>query len=308
MILNRNLELFIKVAEYGSITKVAKTFYITQPAVSNALAKLEDELGIKLFFRDKRNGLILTDVGKQILTYAKQMEDINNRIYQSACKAKNLLGGRVRIAVLTSLVSTILSKALKEFRLSYPGIDVEIKEGTPDEIFAMIEDHSADFAVSCSPFGKFDAVPLVHDRMMAMYPPGSKEKNTVELGNPPEMLIINRPAYETILEHITPKNKVKFDRMILVQNAETAIHMAADGVGVGIISEYTLDTLAPGVPKYSVRPEISFDIGLFANDMNDLTPAAAEFVRIIRKNQHSTNVIEKLGKTCYACNTESQNT
>lgn len=42
MMLNRNLELFIRVAEYGSITKVAKAFYITQPAVSNAIAKLED--------------------------------------------------------------------------------------------------------------------------------------------------------------------------------------------------------------------------------------------------------------------------
>ena len=49
MMLNRNLELFIRVAEYGSITKVAKAFYITQPAVSNAIAKLEDGLGVELF-------------------------------------------------------------------------------------------------------------------------------------------------------------------------------------------------------------------------------------------------------------------
>lgn len=285
MMLNRNLELFIKVAEYGSITKVAKTFYITQPAVSNALSKLEHELGIKLFFRDKKNGLLLTDVGKQILTYAKQMEDMDNRIYQSAYKEKNLLGGRVRIAVLTSLVSTILSKALKEYRLLYPGIDVEIKEGTPNDIFTMIEEHSADFAVSCSPFGKFHAVPLIHDRIMAMFPPNSKEKDTVTLSSPPDTLIINKPAYETILEHLSPKNAVRFNKVISIQNAETAIHMVTDEIGVGIISEYTLNTLAPGYPKYPVIPEISFDIGLFAKDLNDLTPAAAEFVRIIRSNQ-----------------------
>lgn len=84
MMLNRNLELFIKVAECGSFTKVAKTYYITQPAVSNAMSKLENELGVKLFFRDKRNGIVLTDIGREILTYAKQMEDIDNRIYQAA--------------------------------------------------------------------------------------------------------------------------------------------------------------------------------------------------------------------------------
>lgn len=274
--------MFIKVAEYGSITRVAKTFYITQPAVSNALSKLEDELGVKLFFRDKRKGLILTDIGKKILAYAKQMEELNDRIYQSAYKEKNMLGGRVRIAVLTSLVSTILSKALKEYRLLYPEIDVEIKEGTPGDIFKMIGEHSADFAVSCAPFGKFQAIPLVHDRIMAIFPPSSKGNNTVTLMNPPDTLILNRPAYETILDHIAQKNFVRLDKVILVQNAETAIRMVADEIGVGIISEYTLDTLAPGYPKYPVIPEITFDIGIFANDLEDLAPAASEFVRIIK--------------------------
>ncbi len=283
MMLNRNLELFIKVAECGSITKVAKTYYITQPAVSNALAKLENELGVKLFFRDKRNGLILTDIGKQILTYAKQIENIDNLMYQAAYKEKNMMGGRVRIAVLTSLVSTILSKALKEYRALYPHIDIEIKEGTPNEIFAMIEDYSADFAISCSPFGKFHAATLIHDRIMAVYPPGSKENNTVSLNNPPDTLIINRPAYETILDHITSKDTVRLEKIILVQNAETALRMVEDGVGVGIISEYTLETLAPSCPKYPVLPEIKFDIGLFANDLNDLTPAAAELLKIINR-------------------------
>lgn len=76
------------------------------------------------------------------------MEDIDNRIYQCALKEKNMVGGRVRIAVLTSLVSTILAKALKKYRCLYPDIHIEIKEGTPNEVFAMVEEHSADFAVS----------------------------------------------------------------------------------------------------------------------------------------------------------------
>lgn len=282
MMLNRSLELFIQVAEAGSITKVARAFYITQPAVSNALAKLEDNLGVRLFFRDKRNGLILTDVGRQILTYAKQMEELDDRIRQCAYREKHLLGGRVRVAVLTSLVSPVLSKALKAYRLLYPGIDVEIKEGTPNEIFAMIEEHSADLAVSCSPFGKFHAIPLVHDRIMAMFPPDSGPGRPVSLSDPPDTLIINRPAYETILEHTTERDAVKLDKVLLVQNAETAIHMVVDGIGVGILSGYTLDTLAPDRPKYPVAPEISFDIGIFANDPDDLTPAAGEFVRILR--------------------------
>lgn len=77
MMMNRNLEIFIKVAECGSITRVAKMLYITQPAVSNAISKLETELKVKLFFRDKRNGLLLTDVGQKIYLLAKQIEDLD---------------------------------------------------------------------------------------------------------------------------------------------------------------------------------------------------------------------------------------
>lgn len=281
--INRNLELFIKIAEAGSITKAAKASYITQPAASNALAKLEEELGVKLFFRDKRNGLLLTDIGKQVLHLAKQMEDANQRIYQSAYKERNLISGRLRIAVLTSLVSPILSKPLKEYRRLYPGIELEIKEGTPGEIFSMIEEHSADFAVSCSPFGKFPAIPLVHDRIMTLFPPDFPDKKPFTLNAPPDTLILNKPAYETILDYLPQKGAVNLDRVILVQNAETAIHMVTDGIGVGLLSEYTLDTLSPGQPKYQVSPDITFDIGLFANDLDDLTPAAAEFVKILER-------------------------
>ena len=138
MMLNRNLEIFLKVAEHGSITRVAKTLHITQPAVSNAISKLEAELNVKLFFRDKRNGLILTDVGQKILLLAKQIEDLDNRIAQTAYRENHFVEGRLRIAALTSLVSTILSKALKAYRAAFPGVTVEIKEGSPNDIFRMV--------------------------------------------------------------------------------------------------------------------------------------------------------------------------
>lgn len=283
MMMNRNLSVFIKVASCGSITKAAKLLYITQPAVSNAIAKLEEELGVKLFTRDKRNGLFLTDAGRKILSLATQMEDIDNRIYQTARQANNLISGQVRVAVLTSLASTILSRALKEYRSQYPNIDIEIKEGTPAEIFEMIENRCADFAVSCSPFGKFNSFTLCKDRMAAMFPPGSKNAGAVQLADPPDILIINKPAYETLLDYTTHE-KIKFGKMLTVQNAQTAIRMAEDGVGIGIISEYTMETLAGGIKKYPIIPNIQFEIGLFANDLEDLPPAAAELARIIKES------------------------
>lgn len=74
------------------------------------------------------------------------------------------------------------------------------------------------------------------------------------LNNPPDTLIINKPAYETILEHISSQNQVKFDKVIQVQNGETAIRMAEEGIGIGILSEYTLETFGAGgaqIPCYT---------------------------------------------------------
>lgn len=279
MIMNRNLEIFIKVAEYKSITRVAKMLYITQPAVSNAISKLETEWNVKLFFRDKRNGLLLTDVGQKILLLAKQIEDLDNRIAQTVYQENHFMEGRLRIAALTSLVSTILSKPLKEYRTSFPGVTVEIKEGSPNDIFRMVEEHTVDFAVSCSPFGKFDSITLHSDRIAAMLPKEYPGVSEVNLAAPPDLLIINKPACETILDYV--KQPLPAEQFLQVQTAETAINMVLDGIGIGILSEYTMDTLASGYQKYPVTPEIVFNIGIFANDLDDLTPAASEFVRII---------------------------
>lgn len=288
MMLNRNLEIFLKVAEYGSITKAAKTLYITQPAASNAIAKLESELNVTLFFRDKRSGLKLTEIGNRILALAKNMDDINNRITQISYEENNILKGKLKIGALTFLVSTIISKALKKYIKKYPNVIIEIKEGTPNEIFTMVEDHSVDFALSCSPFGNFKAINLIHDKIIATTrDPINTDEKIININNPSNILIINKPAYETILDHIQDKNFIKTDKVIIVQNAETAINLVNDGIGIGIISEYTLDTLAKDYCKYPININIEFDIGLFAADLKELPPLAERFIEIIQDDiQH----------------------
>ena len=143
----------------------------------------------------------------------------------------------------------------------------------------MTEEHDVDFAVSCSPFGRFDAIPLRRDRIAAMLPGEYPGLSAVDLNAPPDLLIINRPAYDTIQEQL--RRPLPSEQILLVQTAETAVQMVLDGVGIGILSEYTMDTLAAGYQKYPVAPEISFDIGVFANDIHDMTPAAQEFLNRI---------------------------
>lgn len=75
------LKIFINVADAASITRAAEALHITQPAVSKAVKKLEDDLGVPLFFRDKRNGFALTDTGEHILGFARQMMLMEEKTY-----------------------------------------------------------------------------------------------------------------------------------------------------------------------------------------------------------------------------------
>lgn len=280
MMISRNLEVFLRVAEEGSVTRVAKMLHISQPAVSNAMTRLEEDLGIRLFFRDKRRGLVLTSAGQKILHLARQMEDLDNRITQTAFRENNLVEGRVRIASLTLLVSTILSRVLHAYQTKYPGVSIEIKEGTPGDIIRMVEDHAVDFALSCSPFGKFDSLVLAHDRMVAMLPKHSRDIAEIDLARLPGVTIINRPAFETILDFV--REPVSLEHILTVEMAETAINMVLDGTGIGIFSAYTMDALAPGHVQCPLKQNIAFDIGILAHDLTELTPASQEFARMIK--------------------------
>jgi len=114
------LRIFLHVAEKGSITETADTLYISQPAVSKAVKNLEEELHLKLFHRDKHKGLLLTDAGEKILLLTRQMQDIESRMYQTAFRENNFLGGRVRIASMPILTSVILSKVFHDYKKKYP--------------------------------------------------------------------------------------------------------------------------------------------------------------------------------------------
>lgn len=281
--LDRNLEIFIRAAENLSLTKAAKELFVTQPAVSNAIRKLETDLNIKLFLRNKRSGIRLTSAGEKILTLAKQMENLDNLIYQAAFEENNLVGGRLRIGTLPTLTSAIVSKTLRAFLSDHPDVTVEIKEGSPNDVLKIVESHSVDFALSCEPYRQFENRPLIQDHLVAMLPDDYPEVDNVDIRQPQDRLIVNRHAYDTILDFLPEGDFLDTEQIFLVDHPETAIHMASDGVGLAIVSAFTLDSLAPGSRYRPIAPYTGFEIGVFAHRLKDMTPVSTAFIAAIEK-------------------------
>ena len=149
-------------------TLTANELYISQPAVSRAIRALEEELEIKLFYRDKRSGLILTDTGEKILLLTRQMADRENRMYQIAFQDRNFQGEKVQISSIPILTSVILSKVIFRFRQEYPLVAVELREGSSAEIRKAVQEHRADFGFASSPFEDMDHLVLFTDQMVSV--------------------------------------------------------------------------------------------------------------------------------------------
>ena len=281
--LSNNLKTFLSVTRSGGITEAAHSLYISQPAVSQAVKNLERTLNVKLFHRDRKHGLILTDVGEKIRLIALEMEHLEDQLYQAAYLENNFIGGNLRIGSLPVLTATVLPKPLRAFQEKYPHVTVSLTEAMPSELRRMVEEHSLDLALSCSPFGRLDYEALIHDRMVGIQPEGAEPLEKIDLRHNTEKLILVKAGSETSNETLMGRYRLDFSRSILTANGSAVISLVKSGIGNGIISEYTLDAIAPDMKRIPVVPEIKIDIGVQSCDMNDLTPVAAEFVRILRE-------------------------
>ena len=277
IMLNNNLRIFITAAELGSLTEAAKKLYVSQPAVSQAIKKLEDELDIKLFIRNKRGSLTLTDAGRDILSIAYKMTDLENRLYQRAYEENHLLGGIIRIASVPLGVSLILSHVLPIFQKQFPKVQIELMEGTPLEVKNMVLNYKADIGITTSPYLGLEHRLLMKDNMISIC---RDQAVRIDLRDKTDNLILCRIAKDSIAEQLAGEH-IDLSHSLIVQAASTQINMIENNNGIGIISELMLSTIPNALVRGDVLPKMEIDISLIAHDFDDLPTAAREITDMI---------------------------
>ena len=277
IMLNNNLHIFITAAELGSLTEAAKKLYVTQPAISHAIKKLEEELGVTLFIRNKRSSLALTEAGKDILTMAYQMADLENRMYQRAYEENHLMGGVIRIASVPIGVSLILSHVLPIFKKQFPGVQVELLEGTPLEVKNMVLNYQVDLGISTFPYMDLEHRLLMKDRMVSI---SRDESLQIDLTESETDLVLCRVAFESLSEQLAGRN-IDLSHGLVVEAASTQLNMIEHGNGVGIISELMLSTIPNSLVRGNVLPAMEMEISLIAHHFDHLSASAKEMTNMI---------------------------
>jgi len=140
------LTYLIAVHEAKSISLAAERTHISQPALSSAISKLEDELGVVLLKRTN-TGAHLTEIGEQIIIKAKEVLNIVDEINSIAHGDSKELYGNISIAVDPSINITVMPEILTTFKHNHPKVNALLKVGESNNILRDVQLGKADFGI-----------------------------------------------------------------------------------------------------------------------------------------------------------------
>jgi DNA-binding transcriptional LysR family regulator len=136
----RHLRSFVAVAEELHFGRAAARVHIVQPALSRQIRALEEEMGVRLFERDRRR-VALTPAGAAFLDEVGGLFEHVNRAVEAARRADRGERGSLRIAYVPAMASTGLPEMVRSFRNRYPDVDVQLHEMTPTmQVEALLGD------------------------------------------------------------------------------------------------------------------------------------------------------------------------
>jgi len=141
----RFLESFLLVAELGSFRAAADRLHVTQAAISNRIASLEEELDARVFDRGPGE-LRLTPVGLRLISYGQRMLELQQDMLLLGKTDQNLLGS-VRIGAIESVVHTWLVGFMQHLQSSYPGIELQLSSEATERLHRSLREGDVDIAL-----------------------------------------------------------------------------------------------------------------------------------------------------------------
>lgn len=142
----RQMRCIVAIAEAGSLTKAAERLGLAQPALTQTLNRLEQELGIRIFTRSRR-GATLTDAGLAILDDLRASLAYGDAAAERARAMGAGRAGRLTVGFVTHAVYEVLPNALRRLRAAHPQLDVVLREMSNAEQVAALEGGRIDIAL-----------------------------------------------------------------------------------------------------------------------------------------------------------------
>jgi LysR family cys regulon transcriptional activator len=145
----QQLRYLLGIADSGlNITAAAERLYTSQPGISKQLKLLEQELGIQLFTRKGKSLAAITPAGHEVIARARRILREVENIRSLASDLSEEQEGTLSIATTHTQARYVLPEVIKEFRKRYPKVNLEMQQGTSEQIAELIATNRVDFAIA----------------------------------------------------------------------------------------------------------------------------------------------------------------
>lgn len=255
MIYNKDIDLnmyktFYAVAKSGSFLKASELLFVTQPAVSVAVKKLEDQLDVKLFKRNNK-GIELTESGTELLFYVETIFNTLNTAEKRLKEDKNLNNGQVRIGVPTHIGIFLVNNLIESFKKLYPGVKFFIENRSTQDMLKMLAKREIDIIIDSAPiFNITDDVEIINlmefDNCFVANKKYEKLSKKIlsfsELNKYQLLLPAERTSTRTELERVVAKenSNLKLQPIIEVSTTEMMYDLVNRGLGIGYFTKMSI--------------------------------------------------------------------
>ena len=137
--LNMNsLKIFLEVANSNSFLEASNKLYVSQPAISKSMSKLEEDLNVTLFYRANK-GISLTPSGEILYNYLKKAEDLLLTCQRELTSINDIEESSLVIGVQSHIVRNYLMNKIDDFRLKHPKIKIELIDMSTNQLLKQLE-------------------------------------------------------------------------------------------------------------------------------------------------------------------------
>lgn len=252
----RTLQYFLAVAEEKNITRAAARLYISQQSLSGHIARLEDELGVKLF--DRAGEMKLSYAGERLRLLAERVCALEKEIRLEAADISRGRRAKLCVGVSFTCGRAVLPFILPRFAAARPDTEITLMEGNSAELNEWLGAGRIDVMIDYAPISTPGAkvVPILRERLLlacpaAMCPPGERGREADgelfdALTGRPFILLKKGNRVRTMFDACAAGMNFVPDVMLETENTETAYALAASGMGLTVYPEMFLHSLHRG--------------------------------------------------------------
>ncbi len=274
------------VADQGSFRKAAELLGLTPSAVSHAVSSMEKELGFFVFNRGK-NGVTLTNYGERLLPYVNAVLNSDESLQQAVAEFNGLKQGRIKIGCFSSVCTNWMPELMHAFAKSYPAIEMEIFQGTYDDVSYWIKNGVVDVGfLSVSSAGEIPIVPLYKDSLLCVVPKGLRTRQgRVEVEELREyQFVTQRESTDADIQNFMKEHDLNVTSNYHVVDDLSTVAMVAHGFGICLMPEMVMQDIPYEVDCFHLKEDAYRIIGLAALDFEAMAPAVRMFYEQVVKN------------------------